>query len=297
MKVEVRDLVDESRAHWTEPGLARPVRTTVWRPDSAGPAPLVLLSHGTGGAVEDLSWLAEALAARGYAVAGVDHHGNTSVEPYVAEAFAWWWDRPRDLSVVLDHLSADPGIDVGRVGVAGFSLGGYTATAILGGRLAPDRLRSLLDNLELIPLPEYPGLADELLQRYGAARATAIIMSACRVDVCDRRVRAAFTMAPVLGIALDPASLAAIDLPLHVVWGDADDIAIPALGAHILLEMVPGATGHSLAAVGHYGFTDDAAVQYDVVADAVAFFDRCLVVPTEKMRPTTVRPRSTSPRG
>jgi len=34
---------------------------------SATPAPLVLLSHGTGGAVDDLSWLAEALAAEGLA--------------------------------------------------------------------------------------------------------------------------------------------------------------------------------------------------------------------------------------
>jgi predicted dienelactone hydrolase len=273
---EVLELADESRAHWTEPGRARPVRTTLWRPDSASAAPVVLLSHGTGGAVEDLAWLAEALVAEGFAVAGVDHHGNTSMEPYVAEAFAWWWDRPRDLSVVLDHLAADPRVELGRVGVAGFSLGGYTAAALLGARVAPDRLRSLLEHLELAPVPEYPGLADELYLRYGPSRIAAIAMSACRVDVSDPRVRAAFLMSPVLGIVLDPASLTAIDRPLHVVWGDDDDIAVPALGAHILRQNVPGATGASLGPVSHYAFVGDAAIHGIAAKQAQAFFARAL---------------------
>ncbi len=276
MVPEVLELADESRAHWTEPGRARPVRVTMWRPDSASPAPMVLLSHGTGGAVEDLAWFAEALVAEGYAVAGVDHHGNTSIEPYVAEAFVWWWERPRDLSVVLDHLGDDPRVDLGRVGVAGFSLGGYTAAAMLGARVAPERLRSLLEHLELAPVPEYPGLADELNQRYGTARIAAMAMSACRVDVSDPRVRAAFLMAPVLGIVLDPASLTAIDRSLHVVWGDDDDIAVPALGAHIFRQNVRGATGASLGPVGHYAFVGDDAVQGITAEQALSFFAHAL---------------------
>lgn len=276
MAPDILELIDERRAHWTEPGRPRPVTTALWRPDIAGPVPLILLSHGTGGAVEDLGWLAQALVAHGYAVAGVNHHGNTSAEPYVAEAFGWWWERPRDLSVVLDHLAADPGIDLDRVGVAGFSLGGYTAVAILGARVAPQLVRPLLDHLELAPVPEYPGLAEEIRQRYGTARATAILMSACHVDVSDPRVRTAFLMAPVLGVVLDPGSLAAIGRPLHVIWGDADDIAVPALGAQILLATVPAATGRSLGSVGHYDFVGDAAVQNAAAAEAVAFFNRAL---------------------
>jgi predicted dienelactone hydrolase len=292
----VLDLDDGARGHWREVGRPRPVRTHLWLPDTRGPAPLVLLSHGTGGAASDLAWLAAALRSDGYAVAGVDHHGNTSAEPYVAEAFVWWWDRPRDCSVVLDSLAGNPmvldrsggerRIDVTRVGVAGFSLGGYTAAALLGARVSPQRLRMAMELLDTTPLPEYPNLSEELTGRYGPAAGMALSLSACAVDVSDRRVRSAFLMAPVLGAVLDPVSLAGIDRPLCVVWGGADEIAPPAFGAQVLLDLVPGSTGRSLGAdVGHYEFVRDPpgpggssedAVKADAVGEAVAFFARTL---------------------
>src|SRR5690606_8457376 len=81
----------------------RPVRVHVWR--AAVPeAPLVLLSHGTGGAADDLAWWVAGLHDAGFDVAAVDHHGNNHHDGYLAEGFAWWWERPRDLSFVLDHL-------------------------------------------------------------------------------------------------------------------------------------------------------------------------------------------------
>jgi predicted dienelactone hydrolase len=65
----------------------------------------VLLSHGPGGAASDLGWLAETLARAGYAVAGVDHHGNTSTEPYVAEGFAFIWEQAQAGREVLSFLA------------------------------------------------------------------------------------------------------------------------------------------------------------------------------------------------
>jgi predicted dienelactone hydrolase len=58
--------------------------------------------------------LGTALAAQGYLVASVNHHGNTSVEP-------------------VDALFGSR-IDPTRIGAAGFSLGGYTVIAVAGGR-------------------------------------------------------------------------------------------------------------------------------------------------------------------
>ncbi len=43
--------------------------------------PVVLLSHGTGGTAASLGWLAGRLAAAGFIVLGVDHHGNTAAGP------------------------------------------------------------------------------------------------------------------------------------------------------------------------------------------------------------------------
>jgi predicted dienelactone hydrolase len=85
-----------------------------------------------------LGWLGTALAAQGYIVASVNHHGNTSVEPYTAQGFCLWWERAQDLRAVLDCLLADAWfgtrIDPMRIGAAGCSLGGYTVIAVAGGR-------------------------------------------------------------------------------------------------------------------------------------------------------------------
>jgi predicted dienelactone hydrolase len=48
-----------------------------------------------------------------------------------------WWERAGDPSAVIDTMLADRAfmkwIDAGRIGAAGFSLGGYTMIAIIGG--------------------------------------------------------------------------------------------------------------------------------------------------------------------
>jgi predicted dienelactone hydrolase len=91
-----------------------------------GPArrryPVVLLSHGTGGTVMHLEWLARDLAHGGFIAIGVDHHGNTAAEPYRAEGFLCWWERARDLTVLLDRIDASGAfaghVDMNRVFVA-----------------------------------------------------------------------------------------------------------------------------------------------------------------------------------
>src|SRR5690606_20682621 len=115
-------LQDGSRPHWTEEGSPRPVRVTVWEPTAGGPTPLVLLSHGTGGSIEALGWLADALCEAGWLVVGVDHHGNTAVEPYAPEGFGFVWERPRDLSYALDWALAEYDVDGERIAAVGFSL-------------------------------------------------------------------------------------------------------------------------------------------------------------------------------
>lgn len=271
------DLADPDRAHWIDAGAPRPVRVSLWLPDASGPAPLVLISHGTGGCAEDFAGIAEGLTAVGFAVAGVDHHGNTSTEPYVAEAFVSFTDRPRDFAVALDTLLQDARIDASRVGIFGFSLGGYTAAAVLGARLVPSRIRMLLDQPELVDLPEYPGLLLELTGRYGLSRLYATVMRGWSGEYRDARVRAGMVVAPVLGFAFAEESLAAIAAPVRVLWGDADQHAPAAAGALPLLQGIPNASGRSLGdAVGHYEVISDPAVQQQILAEAVDHFSRAL---------------------
>ena len=250
----------------------RPVRIHRWRADRTA-APLVVLSHGTGGAAEDLAWWAEALRAEGFDVLAPDHHGNTHVEPYRAEGFAWWWERPLDLSFALDRVPAR-----GPVGAAGFSLGGYSAAALCGARVGADAYRALLRSAEDIPSPpEYPGLREVLRSRYGGEAAEAWTARAA-ADLRDPRVRAGFLLCPALGPAIDPASLAAIDIPVAVRWTRADTETPPETHGELYTRSIPGADGAVVGGpeAGHYGFVipdqADERARGEVIEASVRFF-------------------------
>ena len=104
-------------------------------PIADGPAPLVLLSHGLGGNVRSMAWLATGLAERGAIVVAVNHPNSTWGD-FDMEAGLDHWTRVADLSLVLDTVLADPEfadrIDPGRIMAAGFSFGGWTALSMGG---------------------------------------------------------------------------------------------------------------------------------------------------------------------
>jgi predicted dienelactone hydrolase len=267
---------DASRPDWGSGG-PRPIRAHLWRPaNGEGEVQTILVSHGAGGAARQMAWLALPLAAAGYLAVAVDHHGNNFVDGYVAEGFARWWERPLDFAVVLDRLSERESI--GPVGVAGFSIGGYTAAALLGARIDAGRYASLLSGeIGESPPPEYPTLADELRARLTDADVASWVAESGR-DYSDARVRAGFLACPGVGRMLDEESLAAVDRPVAIRWAGADDITPPRDNAEVYLDLIPGAKGESTGPeVGHYAFLADNPefedVRAQVASDAVAFFD------------------------
>jgi predicted dienelactone hydrolase len=241
-------------------------------PFAATPAqlPFIVVSHGTGGTAMDLSWLCAGLAARGYIVASVDHPGNNALEAPTVAGNAVWWLRADDLSRVIDGVLQMPRfgsrVDRGRIGAAGFSLGGYTVLAIAGAR-GDDRLLSaycarepataVCSGAATPTMPDVAAKAAALAQSDPAFRAA---MASNMTSHRDGRVKAVFSIAPALGPAIIPESLAAIDVPVAVVAGMGDPI-VP-----VLDNAVPDALGIPDAeltlfpkAVGHYSFLTDCA--------------------------------------
>lgn len=245
---------------------ARPVRVHLWRADDSD-APLVVLSHGTGGSAQGLSWWVAGLRAAGFDVAALDHHGNNHVDGYLPEGFARWWDRPLDVSFVLDQVEAR-----GPVAVCGFSLGGYTAAALCGARVSAAAYEALLTGrVEAPPTPEYPHLLSALRARRSASE-LASWPGRAAADLRDTRVTAAFLLCPSLGPLLTEGSLAAVTVPVAVRWTAADEITPPSENGARYAALIPGADGGTVGGprAGHYGFVlpeqDDPAAKSDVVA-------------------------------
>lgn len=102
-----------------------------------GKYPLVVISHGFGGTYFSHRDTAAALADAGFIVAAINHPGDNALEMKRAGELSALTGRPADIARLLDHLlegfSEAGSIDAGRIGVFGFSRGGYTALVLAGG--------------------------------------------------------------------------------------------------------------------------------------------------------------------
>ena len=99
----------------------------------SGDFPLVILSHGYPGNRFLMSHLGEALAARGYHVAAIDHADSTYGDAAYLSGQAFGStlvNRPLDTAFVMDALEAKV------VAVVGYSMGGYGALVSGGAQVA-----------------------------------------------------------------------------------------------------------------------------------------------------------------
>ena len=226
--------------------------------------PLILLSHGTGGAALQMAWLGTLFAAHGYIAVAVNHPGNNAMEGYSARGFSTWWERARDLSTVTDSMLEDPQfrgrIDSTRIGAAGFSLGGYTMIEIAGGITDPEVFTrfcqsAAADGICKSP-PEFPTLSEDFqkLSQTDADFQTALRHAGDSYR--DPRVRAVFAIAPALGPAFPGSGLRTISVPVHIVAGSADTTVPIASSARYFAAHIPSAKLTLLPGVGHYTFLD-----------------------------------------
>jgi predicted dienelactone hydrolase len=330
-----RNYVDAARLSWDGRG-PRPIRTSIWYPALAGLAqrsildstvpftvppvaenapvssrasryPIVLLSHGTGGSAIQMMWLGHRLAASGYIVAAVSHHGNTALEPNpTPQGFLLYWERARDLAVALRSLASDSvfgaRIDTSRIGAAGFSLGGYTVLAVAGARFNPAEYDRFCTSTERdftcegqAEFPQAPAL-------FAQIRKTDTVVQASLRRASDSyriaAVKGVFAIAPALGGGFTRSDAAHVAIPVSIVAGDGDQVAPIETNARRFATIIPGAQLTVLSkGVGHYTFLAECTergvatlpvlcvdapsvnrreVHERIASAALAFFDRVL---------------------
>lgn len=288
-------ILDPERSNWDDDG-PRPISWAAWWPASGDAAsarrtvggpngawfdmgalaedaavsnarplwPVVLLSHGTGGSPQPLSWLARPLAAAGVVVLAPLHHGNTAFEPPRAEGFLAWWERALDATTLLDAASRDGPLagrlDLSRVAAAGFSLGAHTALSLAGARLDMFRFDAFR-RAEGGPsgVREFPDLAAEFPRLMQSSERFRRSFAAHGDPVGDPRVRAVFALAPPATVrGFTPESLAAMSAPTLIVSGAADVDAPPEHGPIWLGAQNPNFRVEILPEpIDHYVFVGD----------------------------------------
>ncbi|MFD2205853.1 alpha/beta hydrolase family protein [Kiloniella antarctica] len=293
--------VDISREHWRE-NRPRPLAWASWYPadgrDKETPSPqptitkdaqlstqqvkfpVVLLSHGTGGRAQGLSWLGTRLAEQGFISIAVSHHGNNCTEPYLAEGFLCWWERARDLSTVIDLLTCrEPFVDrldTSAISAVGFSLGGYTVLSLLGALTNYDLFKDWLASKQLKDTgpKEFPNLSQAIPELMEQSKKFRQSMERQGVSYRDHRIKSAVALAPAPTIrAFEPASLKSISVSVGIMVGQDDKEAAHQDCAVWLKEQNPRMTLELLEKnVGHYVFLPE-ATPLDLVNEPDIFRD------------------------
>lgn len=219
-------------------------------PHIEGKSPMIVMSHGAGGNAGQFGWIASSLAQAGYVVVLPNHPGSTSGNAS-AEAAVRVWERPTDISAVLDqivdHPQNYPFIDTDRIAALGFSAGGYTAMAVSGARVDPDALQRFCDDGD-------HGMSDCAFLARGGVDLHALDLSPAAQDLKDPRIKAAVIIDPGIVETLTPESLAQIDIPMLIVnLGDAG--TVPAgVDARSAAHAIPTAQHKLVGDAVHFSF-------------------------------------------
>jgi predicted dienelactone hydrolase len=178
--------------------------------------PLVVVSHGNGGLLSSHSDTALALASAGFVVAAVNHTGDNAQDDSYVGSSRWLVDRPRHIHRVLDYMLDDwpahARLNAERIGMFGFSAGGFTALVSMGG--VPD-LGAIATHCA-----KQPEFACTL---WKPAIGATVPPTAW---VHDPRIKAAVIAAPGYGFAFEPDGLSQVTAAVQL-WNGAEDQNVP----------------------------------------------------------------------
>jgi predicted dienelactone hydrolase len=204
------------------------------------------MSHGTGGSFEGHYDTAIALAEAGFVVAAVTHTGDNYRERTQVGRLE---NRPRHIKVLIDYMLASwrqhDTIDPSRIGMFGFSAGGFTALVTIGG--TPD--------LSTVA-PYCTAHPDEWSCRMIKERNISVSANTPAPDwVHDPRIAAAVIASPAVGYAFSAKSLSAVTVPIQLWRGDSDEILPhPNYAQAVYDRLAVKPEYHVVPNAGHFAF-------------------------------------------
>jgi predicted dienelactone hydrolase len=234
--------------------------------------PLILISHGASGSLASHYDTALALAQAGFVVAALNHTGDN----YMDQSYAAGWknliDRPRQVKVVLDWVlsswAAHNSIDAARVGMFGFSLGGFTTLVEIGG--TPELSRMALLCSTRPTAPECTFIKSHHGNQLDPHPPTPSW-------VHDSRIKAAVIAAPAVSFLFGPGDLRNVKIPVQLWRAEKDQEAPDTWNSGIVAKGLPIAPEeHTVPGQDHFIFLSPcsealAAAVPEICQDAPGF--------------------------
>ncbi|HKW63980.1 MAG TPA: dienelactone hydrolase family protein [Candidatus Acidoferrum sp.] len=213
--------------------------------------PVVFISHGTSGSLGSHYDTALALAQAGFVVVALTHTGDNSQDQSRTGSRINLTDRPRQLKqvigFVLEEWTERTHIDANKVGVFGFSLGGFTAMVEAGGVPDLSRMTQLCEERPTAPECSFNG------QRGGGISAP--INEDPPVWVHDSRIRAAVIAAPAVSYSFGADGLKQVTIPIQLWRAVLDDQAPHEWNSAVVQKGLPTPPDlHTVPNAGHYAF-------------------------------------------
>lgn len=252
------------------PGPAgKPISLAIWYPSLAAPQqremgtfsqpvasdgpvdgtalPLVLISHGTGGFKYSHHDTALDLANAGFIAVALTHPGDNYADQSEAVNIL---ERPKHIVAALDYMLKQwpqrDHIAPSRVGLFGFSSGGFTALVSIGGQ--PD-MGKVVPHCAAHPAQYVCTMITKHGERFKSAQSTAT------AQMHERRIRAAVIVAPALGFTFDAAALSSVTIPIQL-WRAEDDAILPDpwYAEHVRVALGRQSDYHVVPRAGHFDF-------------------------------------------
>jgi predicted dienelactone hydrolase len=196
--------------------------------------PLILISHGAYGSLASHCDTAIALAQAGFVVAALTHTGDNSDDQSYLGNQIDLIDRPRQVKLLLDWMLASwpehNRLDQRRVGIFGFSLGGFTSLVEIGGTPELSRM-ALLCSMH----PDAPECA--FIKR---THGDQLDPNPAKPDwTHDARIRAAVIAAPAVSFLFGPGGLKQVTIPIQLWRAENDTQAPDGINSGVVRKELP----------------------------------------------------------
>ncbi len=203
--------------------------------------PLIVVSHGRRGNFVGHHDTDEVLADAGFVVAAINHPGDTVLDLSRTDDLSIYVERPNDIKRLIDFMvgasALASNIDRERIGLFGFSRGGYTGLAVIG--VNPDWTsvtalcqQSTTHVCEQIRAKEFPA----------------------QPVAHDLRIKAAVIADPIT-VFFTPASFAAVGIPVQLWASEHGGDGVLPHTADVVDKNLPAKHEyHVVPNAGHFAF-------------------------------------------